>query len=227
MSKSGHCIHPARRTPTLSKPLPDAVDSLATGLLRALAETGWSARGLSAAAGLGPDAVRNATRGASRTLRGDRLERIAAVLGIPVAALTGEQPWPRRKLPPAPMAEPQPRRRLGDSARIPEVDLRPGASGTGSGIRDLPEVGTWTVPTEMLAERGLRGEDLVIVRAPSAVPGRRIVAGDRLLVDVGDAARRPGSGLAVIHGARGYRLVEAPGARAVVVGRVVGRWEWM
>ncbi|MGI4795097.1 MAG: helix-turn-helix domain-containing protein, partial [Janthinobacterium lividum] len=61
-------------------------------------ETGWSPRGLSAAAGLGPDAVRNVVRGLSATLRGDRLERIAAILGVPAAALVGEKPWPRKRL---------------------------------------------------------------------------------------------------------------------------------
>lgn len=211
----------------MSKPPPATVDRLATGLLRALEETGWSARGLAAAAGLPVDAVRNVTRGLSTTLRGDRLERIAAVLGCSSAALTGQKPWPRRRLHRAPVAEPGPRRRRVGSVEIPEVDLRPRASGTGSGIRDLPEVGTWTVPAEMLAERGLQAEDLVVVRAPTAVAGHGIRKGDRLLVKVWDAGRRPADGIAVVHGTRGYRLVVAPGKRVVVVGKVVGRWEWM
>lgn len=110
---------------------------------------------------------------------------------------------------------------------LPEVDLRPGVPGDGSDIREWPVTATWAVPRELLEERGLQAEDLVILKAPGAVPGHGIRAGDRLLVDAGGGAGRPGAGIAVVCGARGCRVVEVPGMRAVIVGRVVGRWSWL
>lgn len=220
--------------------------SLAAGLARALSETGWSARGLSVAAGLNIDAVRNVVRGASTTLRDDRLERIAAVLGIQPGALTGERPWPRRRLRRAPVTEPAPRRRAVESVRISEVDLRPGAPGSGRDIRHRPVATTWTVPADMIEERGLSAEDLVIVRSPTSLGGRRIAEGDRLLVDVGEAARQSTAGVLVISDGEGYELgwvrrvrgrrlyldgdrvrIEIPVGDSGVCGRVVGRWSWM
>lgn len=224
----------------------DTVDRLASGLQRAIDETGWSARGLSLAAGLGADAIRDVLRGQSTSLSGDRLIRIASTLGISPAALTGEARWPRKRLTPAPAPEPAPRRPPpGSSLSIPEVDLRYGAPGTGREILDPSRPRhMWRVPGDLLEGRRLEVEALVIVRAPHDVDGSGIREGDRLLVDVSDGARRLLGGVLVewAHGVHG--LVPVRGRRAGkvrvrehadddddqmvdVVGRVVGTWMWM
>lgn len=218
----------------------DRVADLAAGLTRAIAEAGWSARGLAAAAGLGPDAVRNATRGLSGTLRGDRLERLAVALGISPAALTGERPWPRRRLRLAPAAEPAQRVRRGGTMTVREVDLRTEAPGSGPDVLDRPTAATWIVPRDAIPS-SVKSGDLVMVRSPSEVPGRGIKVGDRLLVDVGDRTGRPW--LSVIRDGHGYALAAVRGASVQiwksskneqvglaevgVVGHVVGRWAWL
>ena len=224
----------------------DKVDSLASGLLRAMEAMGWSARGLSLAAGLGADAVRDVIRGQSATLTGDRLARIASVLGIPPAALTGEKRWPRKRLNPAPAPAPSPRRPpLGSSISIPEVDVRLHAPGSGREILDPSRPRqVWRVPADLLEGRRLDLEALVIVRAPHDVEGAGIRGGDRLLVDVSVGARRLLAGVLIewshgVHGlvpVRGRRAgrvrlqehAEGDDDQAVdVVGRVIGHWSWM
>ncbi len=223
----------------------DTVDSLAAGLQRALEETGWSARGLSLAAGLCADAVRDVLRGQSASPTGDRLARIAAALGIDPAALIGEKRWPRKKLTPAPAPAPSPRRPPpGTSISIPEVDLRYAAPGGGREILDQSRPRfVWRVPADLLEGRRLDVEALVIVRAPHDVEGSDIRGGDRLLVDVSVGARRLLGGVLVewahgVHGlvpVRGRRAgrvrlqenVDDDGQAIDVVGRVVGRWSWM
>ena len=224
----------------------DTVDTLAAGLLRALEETGWSARGLSLAAGLRADAVRDVFRGQSGSLTGDRLARVASTLGISPAALIGEKRWPRKKLTPAPAPEPAPRRLPpGTTLSIPEVDLRLGAPGSGREILDQSRPRHhWRVPADLVEGRRLEVEALVIVRAPHAVEDAGIRGGDRLLVDVSVGARKLLGGVLIewSHGAHG--LVPVRGKRAGrvlmqehsddedgqvidVVGRVVGRWSWI
>ncbi len=224
----------------------DKVDSLAAGLQRAIDETGWSARGLSLAASLGPDAVRDVLRGQSSSLTGDRLNRIATVLGIAPAALLGQARWPHKKLTPAPTPVPAPRRPPpGTTLSIPEVDIRYGAPGTGREILDPSRPRRrWRVPGDLVEGRRLEVEALVIVRAPHAVAGSEIREGDRLVVDTSVGARRLLSGVLVewSHGAHG--LVPVRGRRAGrvrlqedadaeddqvvdVVGRVIGQWSWL
>ena len=72
----------------------DKVRDLAAGLRRALAETGWSERGLALASGLKADRLRNVNRGLSSALPAAVLARVADVLAVPPAALTGMEPWP-------------------------------------------------------------------------------------------------------------------------------------
>ena len=76
------------------KPKIDKVRNLAAGLRRALQESGWSERGLSMAAGCKPDRLRNVGRGLSSTLPADVMARVADVLAVPAASLTGGEPWP-------------------------------------------------------------------------------------------------------------------------------------
>lgn len=102
------------------------------------------------------------------------------------------------------------------------------------------------MPAELIEERGLAAEDVVIVRARSSLKARRIRTGDRLLVDVGERGRRSMAGVLVISDGEGYELgrvrgmrgrqlyldcdrgtLEIPVEDAGVCGRVVGRWEWM
>ena len=224
----------------------DRVDTLASGLQRALEETGWSARGLSLAAGLGADAVRDVLRQQASTLTGDRLTRIAAVLGIDPAALTGETRWPKRRLAPAPAPAPSPRRPpLGATLSIPEVDVRLHAPGGGREILDPSRPRHhWRVPADLLEGRRLEVEALVIVRAPHDVEGAGIRGGDRLMVDVSVGARRLLAGVLVEWSHEAHGLVPVRGKRAGsvrlqehsdgeddqvvdVVGRVVGKWAWM
>ncbi len=223
----------------------DTVDTLAAGLLRALEQTGWSARGLSLAAGLSPDAVRDVVRGQSGTLTGDRLTRLATVLGISPAALLGQARWPRKKLAPAPVQEPAPRRPPpGSSISIPEVDLRLKAPGTGREILDQSRPRQhWRVPADLVEGRRLDPESLVIVRAPHDVEDAGIRGGDRLLVDVSAGARRLLAGVLVewshgVHGlvpVRGRRTgkvrlqenADDDGQAIDVVGRVIGHWKWL
>ncbi len=193
----------------------DTVDNLAAGLLRAIDETGWSARGLSLTARLGPDAVRDVLRGQSATLTGDRLKKLASVLGISPAALIGEARWPRKRLVPAPVQEPAPRRPPpGTSVSIPEVDIRLGAPGSGREILDQSRPRHhWRVPADMLEGRRLDPESLVIVRAPHDVEDAGIKGGDRLLVDTSVGARKLLGGVVVewSHGVHGWCRFEGGG----------------
>lgn len=168
------------------------------------------------------------------------------VLGISATALTGEKPWPRRRLRRAPVSEPGPRRRRRrrrvGSVEVTEVDLRRGVPGADGDIRDQATVTTWTVPAEMIEARGLRVEDIVVVQAPAAVPGSRIAVGDWLLVELGHhAGRKPGVvvtwdgsthtlALRRVNGALFRFLMLAEGEEVedvAVVGRVVARWTWL
>lgn len=200
----------------------DIVENLKAGLARALSETGWSERALSVVAGLALDAARNVLRGRSASLRGDRLRRIAAVLGLSEDALTGRAPWPQGALPRAPIAPAPPRARRQRSVTVQEVGFT-----NGQAFEQLS--GAWTVPSSVFEDRNIDAAGVMLLRAPSALPGRRIKRGDLLLVDVGADARssRRRGGVYVVRGPGGAMLKVGVGPNEIVVGGVVGCLRWL
>lgn len=109
------------------------------------------------------------------------------------------------------------------------MDLRPGAPGGGADIRDRPATAMWTVPAELLEERGLAAEDVVIVRAPTPLKASRIRTGDRLLVDVGESGRRSTAGLVIAWKSEAFRLVKRSlrSRQMTIAGTILGRWDWI
>ena len=209
-------------------------------LRRILDERGLSARGLSLAAGLAGDTVRNALSGRSRTTRPEALEALAEYLGVSVAALQGREPLPPSPPPGAPRVS-------AGSARVPEVECVP-RDVTPHPAADLErrEVGAWVLPIDMLAESGGTLGGLVLIRAPN--PLGDIRRGDRLLVDAADTSPSPpgvlllwdGWAVAVSNcsvsrsGGEGVLRMQGDGGGVgarlediEVLGRVVGRWAWM
>ena len=224
-----------RRQPQLKLPGP-----LAATLRQVLDERGLSARGLSLAAGLAGDTVRNALSGRSRTTRPEALEALAAYLGVSVAALQGREPLPPLPAPGAPHVS-------SGSARVPEMEYVPrGETPHPAADLERREVGAWVLPIGMLAEGGGTAGGLAIVRAPN--PLGDIRRGDRLLVDAADTSPSPpgvlllwdGWSASISHcsvsrsGGEGLVRMQGDGAAfgarledVEVLGRVVGRWAWM
>ena len=224
-----------RRQPELTLPGP-----VAEVLRRILEERGLSARGLSLAAGLAGDTVRNALSGRSRTTRPEALEALAEYLGVSVAALQGREPLPPPPPPGAPHVS-------SGSARVPEVEYVPrGETPHSAADLERREVGAWVLPIGMLAESGGTQGGLVLIRAQN--PLGDIRRGDRLLVDAADTAPSPpgvlllwdGWAASISHcsvsraGGEGVLRMQGDGGGVgvrledvEVLGRVVGRWTWM
>jgi transcriptional regulator with XRE-family HTH domain len=202
---------------------------------------GMSARSLSKAAGLSPDAARNLLSGRSVKPHQSTLEALAKALDVTVADLdTAGVPSdaPTRSTP----------------AEIKEIDLRPVEGSGGDILQYRVPLAVWSLPSDLLAARGLQADKTVILRAQGGIEG--VAAGDRLVVDLSQRSLYP-PGLAVVwlEESDGYDLVKIeppskglsgrgvggmtaeltfswgsvqwPPSEVHVVGRVVGRWQWL
>lgn len=229
-----------RRKRTTDGPTP-----LAVNLKRLMSERRLSARGLSKAADLTADTVRAicSVPPRSHSPTAETVQALARYLGVTVDQLTGREELPPT---PAPGAAPAPSLQ---GVRIDEVDFVPRRGSLPHPAADLErsERQIWLVPSEVLAERGISLDGLLVVRAPEDHGDVR--RGDRLLIDTADTvASPPGLFLAwdtvgVVLGRcstvrRGgvvlVRFEWGPGhvdelrlgEDLELLGRVVGRWAW-
>ena len=162
-----------------------------------LAERGQSARAVSMAAGLGPEAISNVLRDRSRYPRGDTLRDLATALGCSIDWLiTGEG---------AP--DPQTRNENTESApptQIPEIDVRAGMGGGGEaaiayvpdgtgGLMETDAVrGCWALPDDYLRAElrvDTRATRIIEVQGDSMEPTLR--PGDRVMINTADKCPSP------------------------------------
>ena len=236
---------------TTKKPAPNkrpapppqsALGAMAGPLREILEQRGLSARGLSLAAGLPSDTVRNLLSGRARRPRGEVGQALADYLRVPLSALYGKEPVP----PPPRFHDLVAATRL---ARVPELGFH--------SRRDVPhpladlrreEVADWTVPRDWLDERRLDPGSLRVVMAPE--DGEAFKRGDRLIVDTADIVASPPGPFLIWDGyavgaawcqvvARGGEVrlhVRRPGRDMESgrigddlepIGRVVGRCGWL
>ena len=225
---------PRRTSEELDAEIPPG--SLAERVRNLMRERKISAKALSRRAGLTEDAVRALVRGRIQSPRARSLAQLAAALGLSVDDLvagTGIVPLHVTET------------ALADGARrevdVAEVDLR-----TKGGIdlpddpRRVPRHRTWSIPVDLLDERGIAATGLVIARV---APYDRFSATDRLLIDLSETrgadvllvwqggaySLRPprlqqpaGRG-----GAQDHLESEEYGGKSRTVGRVVAQWTWL
>ena len=205
--------------------------SLAAALTRLLRERGLSALGLSRAAGLADDAVRNIISGRSLEPRGEVVAALAAHLDVTLESLLEGDPVPRGPSRGDEMVE------VPGRAWVPVRWSGPTAERLEA--KDAP---SWTLPVSALGGRDPAG--LVVYAAEEDGPGVR--RGDRLIVDTADDLPSPpglfvvfdGVGvlparLSVVLSATGsmMRISDAGGTADVplasnirILGRVVAKW---
>jgi len=167
---------------------------------RGASAEGYSARGLSIAAGLNPTAVRDILIGRSKTPRFQTLYRLAEVLGCRVEELTD----PNAALPEWPLADapdrrpryrptagpggvrggPDRRGRDQGSARVPRLDLDAIEDGLAESQWDIGELG---LPRDFLDHLGCAEPVILTVRGDEMSP----TLNPRDLVLVDRAVRRP------------------------------------
>ena len=174
-----------------------------------LAQRGQSARAVSIAAGLGPEAISNVLRDRSRYPRGDTLRDLATALECSIDWLiTGQgAPGPKAQMPRELSlrvdAEPDTPAQA-PRTEIPEIDVRAGMGGGGEaaiayvpdGTGELMETdavrGCWSLPGDYLrAELRVdpRTTCIIEVQGDSMEPTLR--PGDRVMIDTADKCPSP------------------------------------
>jgi transcriptional regulator with XRE-family HTH domain len=217
-SNSGPGTTGAEHPSTLA-PEPETA-GLAMRLQELIRLRGTTARTLSMASGLGPDAIRNVFRGRAKSPRGETLIALARALRVPVEVLAD----PTLPIPAAP---------TGDE---PGIVLAKDPAGQ-----------PWGVPASVFGTTAALPEETLVIhivrRDEEILPDLR--AGDRVFVDTrqrslgttGKALLRVADGettlvryYQVLSGGGGYVIQRAgmqeqvPATSLEVVGRAIGRW---
>ena len=172
-----------------------------------LAERGQSARAVSIAAGLGPEAISNVLRDRSRYPRGDTLRDLATALGCSIDWLITGEGAPGSVVSHAKINTAQPRNENTEPApptQIPEIDVRGGMGGGGEaaiayvpdgtgGLMETDAVrGCWALPGDYLRAElrvDTRATRIIEVQGDSMEPTLR--PGDRVMMNTADKCPSP------------------------------------
>jgi phage repressor protein C with HTH and peptisase S24 domain len=206
-------------------------------LKRLMAERGWSARELSARAGLGESAVKEILSGRSRSPRSDTVAKLARALDKPAAALMGE-------------AESEAHRSvMAPSEAVAEVEVS--LSAGGGALPDGEQVvAEWRFPAEWLrGEMRAAPNNLWVVTVEGDSMAPALTPGDKVVIDVSRRIPSPPGifalwdGLAlvvkrlefiqgsepprvrIISDNEHYRPYERTCDEVKIVGRIRGRWQ--